>query len=103
MDWATRERRTPRRRSSILGSTPLVPILVLLLMASSFVGMPTAGASAPAGFVSRNGTQLTLDGQPYEFAGLNIYNINSDGWCGPDMRSGQTLDDALTAIGPGWK
>ena len=101
MDWATRERRTPRRRSSILANKPLVPILVLLLMASSFVGMPTAAASAPAGFVSRNGTQLTLDGQPYEFTGINIYNINSDGWCGPDMRSGQTLDDALTAIGPG--
>jgi probable HAF family extracellular repeat protein len=51
--------------------------------------------------VTRNGTQFQLNGHPYTFTGINIYNINSDGWCGPAMRNGPTLDQALTAIGPG--
>lgn len=41
-----------------------------------------------------------LDGQPYQFTGVNIYNANSDGWCWYDM-GGSVLDDALASIGPG--
>jgi hypothetical protein len=69
----------------------------------------TAGAPAPtptptdttpaAGFVTRQGTQLMLDGQPYRFAGLNIYNANSTNNCWYSMSSGSTLADSLAATG----
>ncbi len=32
-------------------------------------------------FVARNGTHLVLDGKPYRFTGLNIYNANSINNC----------------------
>jgi mannan endo-1,4-beta-mannosidase len=79
-------------------------VITALLAASGFVSVGTAPAiAATTGFVTRNGTQLLLDGQPYVFTGLNIYNANSDGWCGAQMTSGSRLDDALTAMGPGAK
>jgi mannan endo-1,4-beta-mannosidase len=58
------------------------------------------GEQQPA-FVTRNGARLLLDGQPYRPVGLNIYNANSSNNCWYDMAHGSTLDDALTAIGPG--
>jgi mannan endo-1,4-beta-mannosidase len=54
----------------------------------------------PSGFVTRNGTQLLVDGRPYRPIGLNIYNANSNGWCWYAM-GGSILNDSLTAIGPG--
>jgi mannan endo-1,4-beta-mannosidase len=54
----------------------------------------------PPALVTRAGTQLTLDGQPFRPIGLNIYNANSNGWCSNEM-NGSALDDALTAIGGG--
>jgi mannan endo-1,4-beta-mannosidase len=41
-----------------------------------------ARASAASGYVTAEGTRLTLDGQPYRFTGLNYYNANSRGDCG---------------------
>jgi mannan endo-1,4-beta-mannosidase len=41
-----------------------------------------SGASAPAGFVTAQGTRLFLDGRPYRFTGLNYYNANSRANCG---------------------
>lgn len=58
-------------------------------------------AGPPAGTVTRSGTTLLLDGQPFRPIGLNIYNANSNGSCWYDMAHGSTLDDALNAIGPG--
>jgi alpha-tubulin suppressor-like RCC1 family protein len=58
-------------------------------------------AAVPSGFLTRQGTQLLLDGKAWRFTGLNIYNANSDGWCGAQLNSGSRLDDALAAIGPG--
>jgi hypothetical protein len=55
----------------------------------------------PPGFVTRSGTQLMLDGQPYRFAGINMYNANSDGWCGHEMRSPGRLAAAFNALAPG--
>jgi mannan endo-1,4-beta-mannosidase len=60
-----------------------------------------AGPSVPAGFVTRRGTQLLLNGQPYRFSGLNIYNATNTGSCWYVMGSGARLDQALTAIGSG--
>jgi Fibronectin type III domain/Cellulase (glycosyl hydrolase family 5)/WD40-like Beta Propeller Repeat len=54
-----------------------------------------------SGFVTRDGTRVLLDDRPFPFTGINIYNANSDGWCGPEMRSGSRLDDALSSVGPG--
>ncbi|TMB94297.1 MAG: hypothetical protein E6J42_11640 [Chloroflexi bacterium] len=84
---------------------------IVVAFSSSGFGDPNSGNDfgsaagqstlTPDGFVNRNGTQLTLNGQPYRFTGLNIYNANSDGWCWYPMNSGNALDNALTAIGPG--
>jgi plastocyanin len=59
-----------------------------------------SNAVTPMGFVTRSGTQLLLDGQPYRPIGLNIYNANSNGWCWYQM-NGSILDDSLSAIGSG--
>ncbi len=58
---------------------------------------------APTPFVERAGTRLFLQGNPYRFTGLNIYNANSDGdeECWYAMSSGSTLGDSLDAIGSG--
>ncbi len=51
----------------------------------------------------RRRSQLLLDGEPYLFTGLNVYNANSRGWCWYDMVSGSVLDDSIVAMGPGTK
>lgn len=76
-------------------------IVGLAFLAGVLSGPAATTVDADQGsFVTRNGTQLLLDGQSFRFAGLNIYNANSDGWCWYQMTSGSALDDALTAIGP---
>ena len=54
----------------------------------------------PRTFVTRDGTKLLLDGDPFRPVGLNIYNANSNGTCWYQM-DGSILGDSLTAIGPG--
>jgi mannan endo-1,4-beta-mannosidase len=64
-------------------------------------GGTRAGAARP-GFVERDGTRLVLDGAPYVFTGLNIYNAaTSSGWCWYPMAGNGVLDESLSAIGPG--
>jgi hypothetical protein len=53
--------------------------------------------SRPAGFVERRGTHLTLNGQPYQFEGINIYNAASNGGCVDAIN----IWKALSQIGPG--
>ena len=48
----------------------------------SDVTVPTLGTAdtappAPGDFVTRSGTKLRLNGRPFRFTGLNIYNANS--------------------------
>src|SRR5438034_982599 len=60
-----------------------------------------ADPAGPSGFVQRDGTRLVLDGQPYVFTGLDIYNAATwSGTCWYPM-AGDALDASLTAIGPG--
>ncbi len=51
--------------------------------------------------MSRQADSLVVDGQPFRFTGINVYNANSSGQCGPNLTSGAALDDALSAMGPG--
>ena len=62
--------------------------------------MPALATAAGSPFVKRAGTKLVLQGKPYRFTGLNIYNANSRGSCWYAMASGPTLGQSLTAIGP---
>ena len=53
-------------------------------------------------FVTRAGSELLVDGQPFRFTGLNIFNANSvNNSCWGGLGAGPGLDEALTAIGPG--
>ena len=59
--------------------------------------------SEPPHAVGRDGTQLTLDGKPFRFTGLNIFNaanLDSES-CWFAWGAGDLLDRALGAIGPG--
>jgi len=69
---------------------------------------PTAGPTAApipsrapsqsaTGFVQADGTQLTLNGAPYRFEGMNVYNVASNGGCVPYLNP----DTAMQEIGPG--
>lgn len=65
-----------------------------------------SGAPLPrgsSGFVGSVGTQLFLDGAPYRFTGLSIYNANSRSVssCWYYLNQGTALDATLAAIGPG--
>lgn len=71
----------------LLGSNPLLTGLIV----------PNVEAASPS-FVTRQGQQLTLDGQPFRFTGMNIYAANSDGWCGEDYTANQ-LRTAFDGIG----
>lgn len=51
-------------------------------------------------FVGRSGATLTVDGRPYRFAGLNIYNANNQGKCWYVLGTTASLDQTLTSIGP---
>ena len=62
---------------------------------------PESNAAPANSFVTRNGQGLVVDGQPFRFSGLNIYQANSAGSCGGDFVDGTGLDQALTSIGSG--
>jgi hypothetical protein len=55
---------------------------------SSSMPPPTTTTDLGTGFVQRNGTALTLDGQPYRFTGIDIYQAASGGTpssCGGEL------------------
>ena|SRR5438132_2595352 len=54
-------------------------LLALTGIAVSGSALAPERAAALTGFVTRNGTSLELNGRPYHFDGVNIYNANSDG------------------------
>ena len=61
---------------------------------------PIVYSATMPGFVTRSGANLLLNGRPYRFAGLNIYNANNQGQCWCQLGTKVSLDQALTAIGP---
>ena len=62
--------------------------------------LPFVTPPPPNPFVTAVGTQLELDGGPFTFTGMNIYNANSDDWCANNMDNGK-LETALSDIGLG--
>lgn len=68
-----------------------------------FAGASASAEAAPAGFVTRSGSDLTLNGEPYRFTGINIYNANNASGCWYPLASGPDLGDSLDAIGAGAK
>src|SRR5204862_3795827 len=78
----------------------LLPITAILLTVAA--DPHPAQAPGPPGFVQRAGTRLVLDGAPYVFTGLNIYNAaTASGYCWYPMATDGVLDATLTATGPG--
>jgi mannan endo-1,4-beta-mannosidase len=79
--------------------------MMLSVLMTGAAGASAAGATTQAatndGFVRRSGQQLSLNGAPYRFAGLNIYNANSINNYWYTMGTGDALDRALTDAGPG--
>jgi CSLREA domain-containing protein len=60
--------------------------------------LPATAIAATSQFVSRNGQELVLNGQTFRFSGVNMFNANSDGYCG-QAYTDQQLADAFTEIG----
>lgn len=56
---------------------------------------PVVGATSPpantSSFVQAAGTQLTLNGAPYRFSGINVYMAASNGTCGGNINLTQAL------------
>ena len=87
----------PRRRAVAFAAA-------LTLVCALAAVLPAAGSTqAAASFVTRAGSQLLLDGKPYRFTGINIYNANNASGCWYALASGSGLDDSLGAIGGGSK
>ena len=80
----------------------LVVAIVVLTTSTAAYAHPNAASSAQisSSFVTRNGAQLLLDGQPFQFTGVNIYNANSDGWCREAFTDAE-LRAAFHALGHG--
>jgi mannan endo-1,4-beta-mannosidase len=79
----------------------LVGVAAAILLSSGLLltGVATLSVHAAGpSFITRQGQQLMLDGQPFRFTGMNIYAANSDGWCGEDY-SASELRAAFDGIG----
>jgi mannan endo-1,4-beta-mannosidase len=59
------------RRAAFLVATTFAAVLTVVPTVSAAAPRQAAAVSA-SGFVGRNGTQLVLDGQPWNFAGYNL-------------------------------
>ena len=80
----------------------LVRIGMSAVIAAAAMGQasPSPAAASHEGFVQRDGVNLTLDGEPWRFTGVNIYNANSDGWCGHSMDATGGIERAFDELGP---
>src|ERR1700694_4088001 len=90
--------RKSRRAYLLAAATFLIPLGILVAPSA----LLARAGSVPAGFVYAQGTKLFLDGNPYHFAGLNIYNANTDnsGSCWYSMQD-PAMTNSLQQIGSG--
>ena len=81
---------------------PAAGTRVFLVVLAAALSLATAGSAGvpppPAGFVQAAGTSLSVNGQPYRFTGINIYNAANGAGCWYPMTGGSTLGDSLSAI-----
>lgn len=77
--------------------------LGVLLASAAFTRVSATPATSPGpGFVYRDGTKLLLDGRPFRFTGLNIYNANGRDNCAYSLGYDDgSLGASLDAIGSG--
>jgi mannan endo-1,4-beta-mannosidase len=91
---------------NVVGLIAVLAALVLVDMPSAaLVQDPETDTSqrlADDSFVTRSGTRLMLEGRPYRFTGLNIYNANSVDNCWYTLgKGGSGLGTSLIQMGPG--
>lgn len=72
----------------------LAAVAVALLLTAA----PAATAHASNPFVTRSGTHLVLDGRPFLFTGINVYNANSRDNCWYTLGTGGGLASSLTRL-----
>jgi mannan endo-1,4-beta-mannosidase len=85
-----------------LGSVQSILQSAITSLTVRVAALETSGASSPAqSFVTRSGSQLMLNGVPYHFTGINIYNANSVNNYWYTLGTGSGLDQALADIGSG--
>lgn len=111
MGVATRRSRV--RTAALVLATVTLGLVTTALPSSAAEGRGGGGAAvlktaqsattARRGFVGRSGQQLVLNGLPYRFTGMNVYNANSVNNFWYTMGTGPALDTALTQAGPGKK
>ena len=83
-----------------VGKRSWVLLSAVLAAAGVMLGGGSVGSATgpPVGFVKATGSILTLNGQPYRFTGINIYNAANATGCWYSMAGGSTLADSLNAI-----
>jgi mannan endo-1,4-beta-mannosidase len=95
-----------RRKSSgsVVSALASASIDVVVASASATpapLATPTPAPARGAGFVVQCGVALCLDGEPYRFTGLNVYNANSRNNCWYTLGAGSDLDASLAQMGTG--
>jgi len=93
-------------KSAAVMTTAFVTMISMVAFAPAAQASPvmselSRSVDQASGFVTRSGQQLLLNGAPYRFTGINIYNANSVNNYWYTMGTGGALDAALTAAGPG--
>lgn len=90
---------SPPPRTQLAVATVVVLAIALLGMFWVPSGLTRHSSGSPPQFVYRDGNRLYLDGDPYRFAGVNIYwaNNRQPVGCGPAVSASQ-LGTSLDAI-----
>lgn len=75
-------------------------VLLAGLLTMACQAPPPAAATTPAGFVTRDGMRLTVDGRPFRFVGLNSYVLFGCGYP-HEVIAGADREELFTRLRPG--
>jgi mannan endo-1,4-beta-mannosidase len=89
------------RANERFGMTRRACVAAIATATFSMLVAGSPSAASTESFVTRSGSQLSLDGKPFRFTGINVYNAVNSNLCWYPLASGPLLDDSLTAMGPG--
>jgi hypothetical protein len=87
----------PEERKVLRYRHLVIALVIALVLAP--LSVPRPAKADIMSFVTRQGTQLMVESQPYRFTGVNIYNANSNGDCSYAFDS-SSLATSLNAINP---